>query len=107
VPVGRCCDVNDIDIGVVDEVTIEVVTSHILVQTLLCSVDTSFEVVAIDITHSHETTLLVARKMEAAHTDTSGTDDTLGQLVVRRNVTGTSEYAARNDSQRSQTTQRF
>ena len=98
---------NNIDVGVVDQIAIEVVALYGLAQTLLREIDTLLKVQIIYVAHGYQTALLVARKVVLAETDTTHTDDTLGQLVVGSDVSLTSEYTARNDGQRGQSTQRF
>ena len=93
-PMGRRSDVDDIHIGVVDEVTEIVIRDRGVVETLLGHVDSLLQMLLVHITDGYQTATLVAGEVITAAPDTSDADDTLGELVAWCHMLGSTQHTA-------------
>lgn len=89
---------DDIDVGVVDEVTVIVIGFQFLTQLCLAEGKCFLKVGIVDITHRHKATSVIAGEVITAAANATNTDDAFGELVARGDVFGTAEHVARHDS---------
>ncbi len=99
VPVRRRGDVDDIDVGVVDEVAEVSVGLDLHAQAVLGLSDSLLQMVGVAIAERHETATLIAGEMITAASDTSDADNTLRKLIARSDMLGTTQHAAWNDGE--------
>jgi len=91
-PMRRSGNMNNIHIGVIDQITIIVISRNLFPGQLQASI----YVRLVNITNGHQTCSSIT-KMVASHT--SDADDTFGQLITRCSVTRTSEHVTWHDCQ--------
>ena len=91
---GRGSDVDDIDVGVVDEVAEIVIRYRGIVEAFLSHVDSLLQMLLVHITDGYQTAALVASEVITAASDASDADDTLGELVARCHMLGSAQHTA-------------
>ena len=104
---GRGSDVDDIDVGVVDEVAEVVIRHRGIVEALLSHVDSLFQMLFVHIADGHEAAALVAGEVITAASDASDADDTLGELVARCHMLGSAQHTAWHNGEQRRCTHRL
>ncbi len=91
----------DIDIGVTDKITIVVITFQFLAEALTSELDGSLEMIAIHITESYKTAVVIAGEMIMAATYATHAYDTFGELIARCYISLAAKYLARHNREES------
>ena len=103
-PMRRSGNVNYIHIRVFNQVTEIMISLQGLVELLLAQVHRLLQMVLVYITYRYQTARFITGKVIATSTDTTYPNDTLGQLVARCDVIGTSQYLSWYDGEQTNST---
>ena len=87
---GRCGDVDDVHVRIMDQISPVMVSLEFCPESLLAFLDSVVQVLLVDVTDRHQTATLVTDKVEVAHSDSSDTDYASGHLIA-----GSHEFAGR------------
>ena len=100
----RRSNMDNIQALVLDKVTEVMECLKSLIQFGLTQLNTFLQMLFVYITYRNKTTSIITRKMVTRTTYTSSTDNSLGQLVTRRNIAFSSQYFSGNYGKESQCT---